>query len=102
MRGTWRVAVRRAGRDQVAYVGMLVAVGAVYYAGARIGLTLHLFGKRDQPVGFAGHRRYHNHNLMPLVPPLGDPSGDVLDALGAADGGAAVFLNDQSHARNNK
>jgi hypothetical protein len=34
---------------------------------------------------------------MSLGAPVGDAAGDVLDPLGAADGGAAIFLDDESH-----
>jgi len=49
-RGTWRIAVQRPRRDLVAYVGMLAVVGVVYYAGARIGLTLSLVERNVTPL----------------------------------------------------
>lgn len=54
-RGTWRVDAQRTRRDLVVRLGMLVAVGIVYYVGARVGLTLSLVER----------------NVTPLWPPTG-------------------------------
>src|SRR5262245_23960589 len=51
----WRVVAQRPRRDQVAYLSGLVAVGVVYYVGARVGLTLSLVER----------------NVTPLWPPTG-------------------------------
>ena len=37
------------------------------------------------------------HQLVTGGVPFGDPAGHVLDALGTADGGTAVFMDDESH-----
>jgi 23S rRNA (uracil1939-C5)-methyltransferase len=47
-----------------------------------------------QPIGLAGHGRNDHNHLVPTSLPFRDAPGDVLDALRAADGRAAVFLND--------
>src|ERR1700759_3187897 len=54
-RDRWRVTARRPRRDVVAHLGALAAVGAVYYVGARVGLTLSLVER----------------NLTPFCPPTG-------------------------------
>jgi serine phosphatase RsbU (regulator of sigma subunit)/anti-sigma regulatory factor (Ser/Thr protein kinase) len=54
-RGAWRVAAQRPRRDLAAYLGMVAAVGVVYYVGARVGLTLSLVER----------------NVTPLWPPTG-------------------------------
>jgi serine phosphatase RsbU (regulator of sigma subunit) len=53
--GRWRVAALRPRRDLLARLAALVAVGVVYYAGARVGLTLALVER----------------NVTPLWPPTG-------------------------------
>src|SRR5262245_21735332 len=53
--GTWRVVAQRPRRDLVARLGMLAAVGVVYYVGARVGLTQSLVER----------------NVTPLWPPTG-------------------------------
>ena len=61
-------------------------------------MRLDFLGQRDQAVGLAGHGRRHDHQLVPVAPSsLRDAPGDVLDALGRADRGAAVLLDDQCH-----
>jgi serine phosphatase RsbU (regulator of sigma subunit) len=54
-RRTVRVTAQRPRRDVVVYLGMLGAVGVLYYAGARLGLTLSLIER----------------NVTPLWPPTG-------------------------------
>ena len=54
-RGRWRVDGLPSGRALVRYLGALVLVGAAYYIGARVGLTLSLVER----------------NVTPLWPPTG-------------------------------
>ena len=54
-RGRWRVDSLPSGRALVRYFGALVLVGAAYYLGARVGLTLSLVER----------------NVTPLWPPTG-------------------------------
>ena len=56
-----------------------------------------LLGELDEAVGHAAHRRDHDDDLIPARPAFADAPGDVLDPLGVADRGAAVFLNDERH-----
>ena len=58
-----------------------------------------LFRQAEQAVGFAGHRRRHDHHLVAGLVPFRDALGDVPDALGGAHRGAAVFLYDECHCR---
>ena len=58
---------------------------------------LDLFRKRYQTVGLTRHGRNDDDQLMAAIRPLRDAARDVLDALGAADGGAAILLDDQGH-----
>ena len=55
------------------------------------------FGKADEAVGDAAHSGDNNNDLVALPAAFGNAAGDVFDALGVGDGGAAVFLNDESH-----
>ena len=63
------------------------------------GIGCHFFRQRDQAVGLAAHRRHHDHHLMARRTELRDLARDVLDAIGASHGGAAVLLNYQCHCR---
>jgi hypothetical protein len=58
---------------------------------------LHVFCEPDEAVGLAGHGRDDDDDLVAALVPVRNAPGDVLDALGAADGRAAVFLDDESH-----
>ncbi len=60
-------------------------------------LRCHFLGQGEEAVGFAAHGAGHDHHLVPGAVPLGDPLGDVADALGRAHAGAAVFVNYQCH-----
>jgi hypothetical protein len=64
---------------------------------ARVGLRLDFLRQRDQPVGFARHRREHDHHLMPEHLELGDAFRHGADAFGVGDRSAAVFLYDECH-----
>src|SRR5262249_23326622 len=66
------------------------------------GLGLELLRQRDQSVGFSTHCRNYDNELMSRRLETGDPGGDVLDPLGRADRGTAVFLYDQRHRRSAK
>jgi len=48
-------------------------------------------------IGGVAHRRHHDHQIMPFVAAVGDAAGHRLDALHAADGGAAELLHQQGH-----
>jgi hypothetical protein len=49
----------------------------------------------QQAVRDPGHRGNHGDDLMPRSLRLEQTSRDILDALGTADRGAAVFLDDE-------
>ena len=51
----------------------------------------------EQAVGFAGHGRGYDHDLVAGRVPLGDPPGDVLDAFDRTHRGSAVFVNEDRH-----
>ena len=57
-----------------------------------------LLGEPDQAVGDAAHRRDHDDDLVALRATLAHAPGDILDAVGVTDRGAAVFLDDQRHS----
>ena len=67
----------------------------VEFAFARV--FREVLGHLDQAVGHAGHGGNHGDDLVALVAGAFDPRGDVADAVERADGGAAVFLNDEGH-----
>src|SRR5271169_3962718 len=75
----------------------LLAGRGDYVELARIGTRGELAGEREEAVGFATHRRHHDHKLVPLAMEPGDAPGDVLYPFGAPNRRAAVFLHDQSH-----
>ena len=54
-------------------------------------------GEIDQPVGVIPHCGDHDGDAISLFAYRRDLFGDALDQLDRADGGAAVFLNDQRH-----
>ena len=56
-----------------------------------------VLGQREQTIGFAAHRGRNDDELMSLAVESGHAPGYVADALGAANGGAPILLNDQSH-----
>ena len=64
-----------------------------------IGVGRELLGERQQAVGLAGHRRHDDDELVTLAMEARHAARHVLDAIGGADGGAAVFLDDQGHLR---
>ncbi len=82
--------------------GDLFAGGHQHIQFARVGLALDFLGQRDQAVGFAAHGGNHDDDLVTLGPKTGDALRDVLDALDAADRGAAVFLYDECHWQSRK
>jgi hypothetical protein len=61
-------------------------------------MRLNLVSQRQEAVGLAAHRGHHHHQLVARTLPAGYPPRDILDALGAADRCAAVFLDNQRHA----
>src|SRR4029078_3170074 len=64
---------------------------------ARIRLSLYFLSKRNQPVGFAAHRRYDHDDLVAFLSPARHATRNILDALGTAGGSATVFLYYQAH-----
>ena len=50
-------------------------------------------------IGGVTHGRHHDHQLMPFVLAGGNALRHGLDALHAADGGAAELLHQQGHPR---
>lgn len=55
------------------------------------------FGEADEAVGDAAHSGDNDDDLIALTAAFGNAAGDVFDALGVGNGGAAIFLNDESH-----
>ena len=51
----------------------------------------------DEVIRDAGHGGDHGDNGMAGLLRGDDAAGDIEDALGGADGGAAVFLDDDAH-----
>ena len=47
----------------------------------RVRLGRNLFGHTQQAVGFAGHGRRNDHDLVTGTMPLGNALGDILDAF---------------------
>src|SRR5205085_5970568 len=66
---------------------------------ARVGIRRNVLGEAEQAVRLAGHCRGNHDELMAFAMEARDTLRDVADALDAADGRAAVFLDDQGHAR---
>ena len=60
-------------------------------------MRLELFGQRNQAICLSAHGGHHDHHLMAARLQVRDAARDILDALGAADGCAAVFLNNKCH-----
>jgi hypothetical protein len=77
--------------------GHLLAGGGdhVELAARRIGRDL--LGETEQAIGLAGHGGHHDDELVALLVKVGDATRDVPDAVGGADGRAAVLLDDQRH-----
>ena len=61
------------------------------------GASMICLGELDQTVGHAAHRGDDDHDLIALGPALAHTPRDVFDALGVADRGAAVLLNNEGH-----
>ncbi len=66
---------------------------------ALVGQRHEIFGELDQAVGNAAHGGNDDDDLIAFGVVLGDASGDVSDAVGVCDRGAAVFLDDQHIVR---
>ena len=64
------------------------------------GFTLgrDFLGQLDEAVGHAGHGGDDGDDLIAGALRLQNAAGAVADAFWVADGGAAVFLHDKSHA----
>ena len=59
----------------------------------------NLVRELDETVGDARHRRDDDDDAVARALGVDDAPGDVADALGVADGGAAVLLDEQAHER---
>ena len=79
--------------------GLLLAGGDehVELAGAR--LRRYFPRQLDQPVRHPRHGRDDHDQPVPGPVRFGDAGGDVADALGRADRGAAVFLDEERHGK---
>ena len=53
----------------------------------------------EEIVRHSGHGRDHSNDRMALALGCQNAPGDIRDALGRADGGAAIFLNNQCQSR---
>ena len=58
-----------------------------------------LAGHPDEIVSDAGHCGDHDDHAVPRLLRGDDAAGDIEDAAGSADGGAAVFLDYDAHGR---
>jgi hypothetical protein len=65
---------------------------------ARVGFGGDLVGVVDELVGGVAHGGDDGDDVIAGIGAALDARGDVLDALGGTDGGAAVLLHDQCHA----
>jgi hypothetical protein len=65
------------------------------------GSRRNLLGQADQAIGFAGHGRRNQDDVVPLRPPAGDAFCDVLDTIRRTDRRTAELLNYQCHAKSN-
>jgi hypothetical protein len=79
--------------------GLLLAGGKKHVDLARSGLGIDLAGELDQAVGDAGHGGDDDDEPMPLAVGFRHTRGDMADALGRADGAAAIFLDDERHGK---
>ena len=61
-------------------------------------LLTKFIGHADQFVGHTAHRRNHGDDLIAFIALRFDALSDISNAVNRADGGAAVFLNDESHS----
>ena len=76
---------------------LLLAGGQQHIEFALARVFRKLLGHLDETIGDAGHRGNHGDNLIALVAGAFHPGGDIADSVESADGGAAVFLNDEGH-----
>ena len=76
---------------------LLLAGGQQYVEFAFARVFREFLGHFDEAIGDTGHGGNHGHDLVSFVTGAFHPCGDVADAVKRADGGAAVFLNDESH-----
>ncbi len=67
-----------------------LALGGKSFAG-------DLVGELDEVVRHPGHRGNDGDHLMTLGLRLKDAARDIADPFGRADGGAAIFLDDEAH-----
>ena len=77
----------------------LLAAGQkhVHFPSRRVGIDR--CRQSGQFVGGVAHRRDHHDHVVALFAAAGDALSHGLDALDAADGGAAELLHQQGHAR---
>jgi hypothetical protein len=68
----------------------------VHLTGGR--LVADLARELEQVVGDVTHGADHRDDLISAVLAADDAASDIADALGIADGRAAVFLDDKGHA----
>jgi hypothetical protein len=69
----------------------------VHLAGRR--LPVDLFGQVQQLIGGVTHRGDHHHHLVAGLLGFHHALGHAEDPFGIGDGGSAVLLDDQTHAR---
>ena len=77
--------------------GLLFAGGEEHVELALAGIFREFLGHLDQAIGHAGHGGDHGDDLVSLVAGAFHPRGDVADPVKRADGGSAVFLNNEGH-----
>lgn len=65
----------------------------------RIRLFRKLMGESEESVGFATHRRDHDHQRITIGGSPRDSVGDVSDSLDGSYGRSAEFLYHQGHRR---
>ncbi|VXC06395.1 hypothetical protein CITRIK5_70643 [Citricoccus sp. K5] len=79
--------------------GDALAGGEQYVHLAGWWLPVDLLGEVQQLIGGVTHRGNHYHHLVAGLLGLHHASGNAEDPFGIGDGGSAVLLDDQTHAR---
>ena len=86
--------MQRDGRERD---GGLLAGGEEDIHFALIGQGHDFLGELDEVIGDATHGGDDDDDFIALGVIFRDARGDILDAVGVAHRGAAIFLNDQGH-----
>src|SRR5205814_1583875 len=66
---------------------------------ATVRIGRYLAGETEQLVGRVAHRRHDDDDVVPFAPRAHHTIGNLFQLGDVGDGGAAVFLDDDGHAR---